>query len=214
MNCIDHGYGVVEFPLLIPDIADDVLDAWVRDMHNEQPECYKAFEMASQRYPNFHAGHPDNSRLSLIEMIRDTTMEAIKRYVQIYPGATKSITWRGDSHVISYGPGCHIGLHNDNAIDSGTQNEELIGSVISTSLILSDRCTGGALGFHYLDKEFLPRKGSLFAFPSNFMGAHYITEVTSGVRVARLEWFGHGKRTGNFEIVEQLVRLKTSRGEI
>ncbi|MDA0898409.1 MAG: 2OG-Fe(II) oxygenase [Bacteroidetes bacterium] len=129
-------------------------------------------------------------------------MRAVGHYAKIYPGAAKSIAWRGDSHVISYGPGCHIGVHNDNAIDSGTQNEELIGSVISTSLILSDRCVGGALGFHYLGQEFLPCKGSFFAFPSNFMGAHYITKVISGTRVARLEWFGHGKRTGNFEIVE------------
>lgn len=202
MECIDHGFGVVEFPAAVKDIDDAVVDEWLSAMHSLEPECHRAFSLAPTRYSALLCEPLPEQRKTLIESISSSLLSAVSTYANLYPGAGKCITWRADRHVVVYSKGCHIGPHNDNAIDSYSRNDELVGSTVSSSLVLSEKYTGGRIGFVLQEIELDPQKGSIVLFPSSFMGTHYITEVMSGSRVVHLEWFGHGKRSGNVQEIQ------------
>ena len=188
----------MEFPNAVKSIQDHVVDEWLADLHESEPTCHKPFFLAPQRYGLVRKEPMPSNRRVLLGDIERSLTGCISIYAEQYPGAGACVTWRADQHIVKYPEGSYVGVHNDNAIDEFSKNDELVGSTLSASLVLSDRYTGGEIGFQLQKVEIWLSKGSAVVFPSSFMGTHYVKPIESGSRVVYLEWFGHGKRTGNY----------------
>ena len=89
-----------------------------------------------------------------------------------------------------------MGLHHDNAIGGASANENPLFNVVSGSLILWDKCEGGALEFRFIKNKIKPKAGSAVFYPSSFMGSHAVEKIRMGLRISYLEFFGHGTRPG------------------
>jgi hypothetical protein len=63
------------------------------------------------------------------------------------------------------------------------------------SIILNDTFTGGEMNFKLWDINVSPKAGSALLYPSNYIGAHEVSEVTSGVRWVFLGFLYHGDRS-------------------
>jgi hypothetical protein len=70
-----------------------------------------------------------------------------------------------------------------------------LGNTFTASVMLNDSFTGGGIRFSAWDLEVYPKPGSALFYPSNYIGAHEVLEITSGTRWAFLAFFSHGDRT-------------------
>ena len=62
--------------------------------------------------------------------------------------------------------------------------------------------TGGHHKFTYLDIDYIPNRGDILMFPSNYIAAHEVTAVKSGDRFTYLGWYAHG--TPNPDVNEEV----------
>ena len=215
-NCaphVDHGYGVVEFPSIL-EIDDLFIEEYMNRREICEPQDYVVDEegfyinrggykftkdhidKAPRRYLNLTPdGCPDED-LHFHAKIEEAISKCINAYRGIYPEVHDCIRWRTDAHIASYPKGSGMGVHHDTAIGAGGKNENPVFNVLSLSLILGDRCDGGELMIKYINKSFKPKKGTVILYPSGFLGSHAVSEVTSGVRISYLEFFGQGSVSG------------------
>jgi hypothetical protein len=63
------------------------------------------------------------------------------------------------------------------------------------SIILNDTFIGGEMNFKLWDISVSPKAGSALLYPSNYIGAHEVLEVTSGVRWVFLAFLFHGDKS-------------------
>ena len=154
----------------------------------------KDFDTTPIRY------HQDIKELPFMNTITEAMQRGCLAYCNLFPVAVESITQRRGAHFIKYLKGGVMGPHSDSPLaykENSVQPISLIalGNTITSSMILNDSFTGGSVYFPTWDISVTPKPGSALFYPSNYIGAHEIKEVTSGVRWAYLEFFGHGDRS-------------------
>lgn len=216
MDCAPHenfGYGIVYFPQIL-DISDAFIDEYMQRRNAVEPQDYvvdnegfyvnrggyrfteEQVKAAPQRFLNLTPTGCPSEDEEFHQKLEMALSKCINAYRGIYPYSTDCLHWRSDGHIASYGVGAGMGMHHDTAIGRSGNNENPVFNVLSGSLILSDRCTGGSLTFESIDRSFAPVKGSAILYPSGFLGAHSVEKIQSGTRISYLEFFGQGSRSG------------------
>lgn len=219
MDCApheDHGYGIVYFPGIL-EIDDMFIDEYMARRNTVEPQDYKIdsdgfyvnrggyrftkdqVDSAPQRFLNLTPDGCPREDMEFHANIEGALSKCINAYRGLYPESADCLHWRSDGHIASYGPGAGMGMHHDTAIGRSGNNENPVFNVLSGSLILSDRCTGGSLVFRFIDKNFKPVKGSAVLYPSGFLGSHGVEKVKTGMRISYLEFFGQGTRSGQIK---------------
>ena len=213
MPHVNHGYGIVEFPNAL-QVDNDFMDEYISRRGLNEPQDYyidddgfyvnrggyrftkaQVYE-APVRYLNLVDESSPKEDVDFYNEIEACVSKCINAYRGIYPEVYHCLQWRTDAHIAAYSPGAGMGIHHDNGIGTAGKNENPIFNVLSMSLILSDRCTGGELVFKYINKEFKPKNGTLIIYPAGFLGSHAVRTVESGLRISYLEFFGHGSISG------------------
>ena len=116
------------------------------------------------------------------------------------PGDNNMVGFIQDGDVEYAGQHLLIDLYNCQR--HGTQEEikqVMIDSCLATGATVLysylHPFTGGGIRFNAWDIEVYPKPGSALFYPSNYIGAHEVLEVTSGIRWAFLAFLSHGDRT-------------------
>jgi hypothetical protein len=209
----DHGCGIVEFHDVI-DIDESFITSWLERRRSVEPHDYTIDEngfyvnrggykftkdqitSAPERYLNLAPTDGPKEDIDFNSRLEKAMFDCINGYSILYPEAKDCLWWRTDSHVAVYGVGAGMGLHHDNAIGGASANENPLFNVVSGSLILFDKCSGGELQFRFIKNKIKPKSGSAVFYPSSFMGSHAVAKITEGLRISYLEFFGHGSRPG------------------
>lgn len=208
------GWGIVEFPDVAKEIDDSFVDEWLARRRQTEPSDYtinadgmyvsrggylftkRQIMQAPERYMNLSPSDGPREDVAFHEYLQQVMFWCIHSYTGIYPECKDAVWWGADGHVAVYEEGGQMGVHHDTAVGGATGNENPIFLTVSGSLVISDRCEGGDLYFSHIGKSFAPQKGSAILYPSSYMGAHGVSPVLSGTRIAYLEFYGHGTRSG------------------
>lgn len=134
------------------------------------------------------------------ETLNNALYSALVEYCKLFPVAVECITNYVGAHFIRYTKGCKMGPHSDTSLpyEDGTvmpKSFATLGNTLTASIMLNDSFTGGSIYFPAWDIEVIPKPGTALMYPSNYIGAHEVREVTSGVRWAYLGFFCHGDRS-------------------
>jgi predicted 2-oxoglutarate/Fe(II)-dependent dioxygenase YbiX len=205
------GNGIVLFEDLLDQAALDTIDLSL--IYSQSSEVL----IEKENGRNFlHNGHEIVDEIDLdniparfmekietipyFETLNNALYLALVEYCKLFPVAVECITNYAGTHFIRYTKGCKMGPHSDTSLpyEDGTVTPKTLatlGNTITASIILNDSFTGGSVYFPAGDIEVTPGPGSALMYPSNYMGAHEVREVTSGVRWAYLGFFCHGDRS-------------------
>lgn len=133
---------------------------------------------------------------SLTDLLEKAIYQSLLEYIAIYPDALRSVWWRTVGHVAAYPTGTFLSAHSDNDVNyrPGTtpKDQAAVQHAVSCSALLNDNFQGGNFLFEYYDINVQLKAGDILLFPSNFLGAHEVTEITSGTRYSYVSWFGQG----------------------
>jgi hypothetical protein len=140
-----------------------------------------------------------------IERLKD---ECLLRYFEQFPLSYNCVWWKVKGHIVSYGPDVYLGSHSDISAEyiygvHKTNHELALRNVITSLVYLNDSVdtdselneynyTKGHHYFNYLDIEYKPKAGDILMFPSNYIAAHEVKPVGSGVRFSYLGWYSQG----------------------
>lgn len=135
--------------------------------------------------------------LSFYQIIDDALYRGSVEYCTLFPVSLESITNCVGKHFIMYLPGALMGVHSDSSLayKSGTIepiSTIALGNTVTASIMLNDQFEGGSIKFKAWGIEVFPKPGSALFYPSNYIGAHEVSEVTSGVRWIFLATLTHG----------------------
>ena len=138
--------------------------------------------------------------LSFVQDINQAMHRAAVEYCKLFPVAAECITDYSGMHFVKYLPKGIMGPHSDVALgykpDSIEANSTVaIGNTLTASLLLNNDFSGGGIYFNNWDIEVNPKAGSALFYPSNYIGAHEVREITSGFRWIYLAFYSHGDRT-------------------
>lgn len=163
-------------------------------------------------------------KLSYIEDVRDS---CLLDYLSKFPLAGKCIWWKIKSHIVAYPKGSYLGMHSDVSTDYeygkphpadqlATRNSVSVVAYLndfveSENGLDGTNFTGGRHHFKYLDITYEPSKGDMLFFPSNYMAAHEVQEVTGGWRYSYLGWYCQG--TPNPAVREAVIDPQQSPDE-
>jgi hypothetical protein len=142
---------------------------------------------------------PDHIR-NFFESVEEAFYFGLIRYCDLYPLIVNSVWWRMRGHCLVYTEGAQLGLHNDNDTNTFTidgqryksEREIAMYQVVNALAYFNDDYEGGLMHFPYLNVTIKPEKGDLIFFPANYIGAHGVSEITSGRRYSYLTQMGHG----------------------
>jgi hypothetical protein len=142
----------------------------------------------------------DIDKLDFYQTIDDAIYRGAVEYCKLFPVAAESITNCVGKHFIKYLPGGLMGPHSDASLayKDGTiepVSAIALGNTVTVSIILNNEFKGGNIKFRVWDIEVSPKPGSALFYPSNYIGAHEVLEVTSGKRWAFLAFLSHGDRS-------------------
>ena len=142
----------------------------------------------------------DIDKFDFYQAIDNAAYTAALEYCKIFPAAAENITSFSSKHFVKYLPGSFMGPHSDCSISYKDETLEpkvisSIGNTVSMSIILNDAFTGGEMNFKLWDIGVSPKAGSALLYPSNYIGAHEVLEVTSGVRWVFLAFLYHGDQS-------------------
>jgi hypothetical protein len=126
----------------------------------------------------------------------DTLYKCIVEYCRIFPVVIEAITWRTKGHIATYSDGQNIGCHSDSAVPLDENykpiNQMPLHNTVTAGLSWTSNYEGGNLHYRMWDVSVRLEAGDVVMYPSTYLGAHEVTPVTSGERIAYLQWFCHG----------------------
>jgi hypothetical protein len=163
--------------------------------------------------------------VELFTFIEECKDKYLFRYMHMFPLVFKNVWWKVKGHLVNYSSDCggYIGEHSDTSVDYvyGIPHPEhqLASRNTVSCIVYFGNCadgrnlsepgdfTGGHHRFTYLDIDYIPRRGDILMFPSNYMAAHEVTPVSSGERFTYLGWYAHGTPNPavNEEVEDPLV---------
>lgn len=141
------------------------------------------------------------------------------KYIHDFPLVLGTIWWRERGHVIRYGPGDFLGIHNDNDANyRATGGRRYVPSgqsqmrqVVAALVYINDcadtpedfddtKYLGGELFFPYLNIEVKPKAGDVIIFPTNYVATHGVRRVLLGHRYCYLEFFSQGSSHEEYNV--------------
>lgn len=209
-----HNGGLVEFPDAM-EIDPDVLNAWMELRRECEPEDFTLNEDGNYVNrggytftPEQYAGSPtrflnltpDGEDTTFHDQIRAVMYDCLVKYVEEYPSVARSIWWRTDGQIATYKDGQSMGSHQDREIEYTPGeipiSEAPVFNEITGSIILQGCGEGGFLKFALDGTAVPPIPGTVVFYPSNYIGAHAVTSVREGERIAYIEFYGQGTPPG------------------
>lgn len=163
--------------------------------------------------------------VALFTFIEDCKDKYLFKYMHMFPIVFKNIWWKVKGHLVNYSSDCggYIGEHSDTSVDYvyGLPHppHQLASRNTLSCLVYFGSCvdgsdlseagdfTGGHHRFTYLDIDYVPKRGDILMFPSNYIASHEVTPVESGNRFTYLGWYAHGTPNPavNEEVEDPLV---------
>jgi len=159
----------------------------------------------------------DEEVAQLFNFVEESRDKYLLKYMELFPLVYKCIWWKIKGHVTCYGPGAFIGEHSDISTDYTYGYDHPVNQLASrnvvTVLVYMNDCvdsedklndknfTEGHHYFNYLDINYIPKKGDIIMFPSNYMAAHEVKPIGKGTRFAYLGWYCQGtpnEKVGEF----------------
>lgn len=132
------------------------------------------------------------------QQLHDSVDNGISKYYDVYPRAEKEINSKERfTRLLKYTGGGFMPTHSDHSTSTRT---------ISTILYLNDDYNGGELYFPYPDILIKPSAGSLIIFPSNFIYAHEVKSIKSGIRYSFPNWFHNSKKQSLSDIDPEKIK--------
>lgn len=153
--------------------------------------------------------------VELFTFLEDSKDKYLLKYMHMFPLAYKNIWWKVKGHLVNYSSECggYIGEHSDTSVDYvygiPHPSHQLASRNTLSCLVYFGNCvdgskptepgdfTGGHHRFTYLDINYIPNRGDILMFPSNYVAAHEVTPVESGNRFTYLGWYAHGTPNPN-----------------
>jgi hypothetical protein len=210
MNVKHLGSGIV----LIENLLDkEALDSIDLNLIESQctPQGYKKIDGKDYMEGGYHIPEEDLCTMPIRYMqdidtlpfyktIDDAIYQGAVQYCMLFPVAAESITNCVGKHFIKYLPGGLMGPHSDSSLayKDGTiepVSAIALGNTVTVSVILNEEFEGGSIQFKTWGIEVSPKPGSALFYPSNYIGAHNVREITSGKRWAFLAFLSHGDRS-------------------
>lgn len=148
--------------------------------------------------------------MDLFSFIEDAKDRYLFKYMHLFPIVFKNIWWKVKGHLVNYSSECggYIGEHSDTSVDYvyglPHPSHQLASRNTLSCLVYFGNCvdgnpisepgdfTGGHHVFTYLGIKYVPRRGDILMFPSNYVASHEVTPVESGDRFTYLGWYAHG----------------------
>lgn len=161
----------------------------------------------------------DSRVMQMIDSIEDAKDACLQDYLRKFPFAGKCIWWKIRGHIVAYPKGAFLGLHADIQTEyeygkPHPADQLATRNVVSVVAYLNDSVdteieldgtnfTGGQHYFNHLNISHKPKKGEILFFPSNYVAAHEVKEITGGIRYSYLGWYCQG--TPNRDVREAVV---------
>lgn len=160
------------------------------------------------RYTNLHSLNDKDA--NFLKYLQDSIHKCMIEYCKIFPVVVENIRWVTNGYVIKYENGQCIGPHSDCNIayaDDGVTilNSIPVYNVLTAGAFLNDDFEGGQISWRIWGINSKPKVGSVFIYPSSFVGCHEVAPVTDGTRYAYLRWYGHGEP--EFNSAESVMHL-------
>lgn len=229
LDPVNYGMGIVCFPESI-NVDQDLIIPYLSALKEKAiKEDYTIVqEKNGGSYAINRSGHRyllediEKSASHIMDFInRDTEKEVISffqdceniiyksllRYIEIYPMILRNIWWKTLGHVLAYGPGSDMGLHNDNDVnyqpdfepDLQLATRNVVGAIIYLNSSVQDKkdiikheYNSGEIFFPYANVKYTPKSGDILMFPSNYLGTHEIHPCLNGSRYAYIGYFAQG----------------------
>jgi hypothetical protein len=159
------------------------------------------YHVPKEDMPTMPVRYYENAHnIDLYRLLEEAAYCAALEYCKIFPSAVENITSIAAKHFVKYLPGNFMGVHSDCTLSykNGTAEPSsiaAIGTTVSMSIILNDKFAGGEMAFRIPGISISPKAGSAIIYPSNYMGAHEVLRVTSGVRWVFLAFLLHGDQS-------------------
>lgn len=226
---IHYGMGIVCFPNAI-DVDQDSVIPYLAALKQkaieedytivkEDEETSYAINRSGHRYSisdinksashimNFVDNNTPKNVVNFFKNCEDIIYASLLKYIEIYPMILRNIWWKTVGHVLAYGPGSDMGLHNDNDVnyqlglepDLQLATRNVVGAIIylnssvkSKEDIIKYEYNDGEIVFPYANVSYFPKAGDVLMFPSNYLGTHEIKPCHNGSRYAYIGYFAQG----------------------
>lgn len=220
--------GIVVFSDVI-EIDQQFLSEWLERRRENEPDDYTVnedgdyinrggykftpdqYRSAPGRFLNLVPEGVSSEDESFVESLDAALYMCLLEYVKLFPEVASSVWWRSPGHVATYRNGQHMGSHHDNGVQYTPgltpENEHAIHNVVTASIALNDGYSGGELKFAHGGSSLIPPTGTAVFYPSNYIGSHEVTPVTSGERYSYLQFFGQGTPLGSENAAEWFPNL-------
>ena len=178
--------------------------------------------LAPQRFMNTRTaetlGHILDRVNDFVDSLENAIYEALVEYCRYFPDAATTAWWRPIGHIAGYDANQRIGPHCDDQVPfewgQKTGNQVSMHNSTSINLYLNDcvssddelngfNYTGGEISFPQIPFTWMPRAGSVVAYPSNYIGRHEVLPVIQGSRYAYLTMACYGTSFTSDEYVGQ-----------
>ena len=168
--------------------------------------------------------------LVVFNTLKKASYNILVEYCRYFPECQTTAWWLALPHIARYTEGQGIGLHCDNQIPfewgEATNSQVSLHNTCSINIYLNDCSddgysnskidyTGGHILYPNANFELIPKKATAVVYPSNYIGRHEVSRVTSGARYAYLvnvcqgTSFDHPEKVGEENIMKTwLTNLK------
>lgn len=166
----------------------------------------------------------DEQIKEFLNFLEESKDKCLLDYFVKFPLAYKNVWWKVKGHIVRYQEKNtqYLGIHSDTSADyvygyPHPSDQLATRNTVSCIVYIND-CNDGmdnpteksfSGGHHYFDQfkiTYIPKRGDILMFPSNYMASHEVLPVTKGERYSYLGWYSHGSPnpTYNEAIVDPL----------
>ena len=156
----------------------------------------EAVNFAPERFVQTYNDKTPQEYIEFLNKCENVFYWCLVEYCRLFPVALESLWWRTRGHVATYKNGQNIGPHSDTAIPhvfgEKPMNQFPLHNTVTGTLAFNDLFEGGDVHFKPWGITVPAKTGRVVMYPSNYMGTHEVTPVTSGERYVYLSWFCFG----------------------
>ena len=201
-------------------VEEDVLEMYKETIHPETGKpalvnksgyifSEETFRAMPSRCSTAHQ-RKDSELMEFLKFIEESKDKYLLKYFVKFPLAYKNVWWKVKGHIVKYEDkySQYLGTHSDTSADyvygyPHPSDQLATRNTVSCIVYINDcsdgmdeitknSFSGGHHYFDYLDIRYIPRKGDILMFPSNFIASHMVETVSRGERYSYLGWYSHG----------------------